>query len=158
VIGVGPRYPGHGDQQDAATREALPRVLQRPVEVRDQLQGLDQDEAVEPTGGKGIQLREIGDDCGVGVRGVDVDDLDPGWSRVAKGLRISGVTHFEHVASNIPSTLGEEALDVKTIDGGPPVEAVVGAEGLAPAKIAPVRLVEACKPTSQGSLRPQRHA
>ena len=64
------------------------------------------------------------------------------------------MTHFEHVASNILRMLGEEALDVKAIDGRPPVEAVVAAEGLAPAKIAPAGAIEALKPTSYGSPLP----
>jgi hypothetical protein len=53
--------------------------------------------------------------------------------------------------------LGEEALDVEAVDGRPPVEAVVAAEGLASAQVAPARPIEAREPTSHRSPRPRRY-
>lgn len=92
------------------------------------MQGLGEDDAVVGAGGQRGPLAEVSDECGERVRVVDVDDGARRDSIGPEGRRVGVVLDLQHRPPDRLVVPGPEGLDVATVQGGSPVEAVVIAQ------------------------------
>ena len=111
---------GHGAEEHPSRSEDPVGLLEDSAGIEDELQRLDEKEAIEGARWDRARLREVSDDCGVRVRLVDVDDVAAGNVGTERP-RIARVSHLQNAPADRRSFLAEKSLDVPSVDRRPAV-------------------------------------
>src|SRR6202035_3935111 len=88
----------YGHKQRTAGLDDAVKRSQSGSYVIDQMQSLRKNDAVETVGGEVIGVGEIGDDCRVRSRGIDIKHVARGDALAAEASGIPGVADFQHTA------------------------------------------------------------
>src|SRR5262249_18476708 len=98
------------------------------LDVEDELQRLRADDAVERCLGKTVRLAEVGRDRRAGQVGIQVQNVDTGWTTEAP--RVPVVADLEHGPADVACVPFEETIDVPAIDRQAAVQPEHAADGL----------------------------
>src|SRR5262249_4320635 len=123
-------HRGHCAQEHAARFENPVGVGEGGLHVVDDVQRLDEDEAIVPVRGDPIRSAEVGHDGGPLVGGIDVEDIHYGDGVTPEDLRVSRVLHLQHAAADVLPAGVEEGLDVVTVDRPAAIQTPYRADGL----------------------------
>ena len=85
----------NGHQQHPPRLESAPHVHQCDPHVRDQVQRLREDDAVESLRRERVRLVQVGDQRGGGVGRIDVEHIPSTHPRTAEAFRVVGVQDLE---------------------------------------------------------------
>jgi hypothetical protein len=102
------------------------------------MQGLREDDAIEPPVRQGVRLAQIGNDRGTRVGGIDVEDVASLHSITTEAVRVVCVHHFEARASDVALVDAKELFDVHPVDGRAAIVAPVPAERVRTPEISPL--------------------
>ena len=128
VLGVHPHDARHGDEQRPVGTQGPEDVLERRALVLEQVERLDQQDAVVGLRRQRARNAQVGDDRRVRVGGVQVHDVAGADAAGPEPARVARVTDLEYVAADRSGGLVQEALDVEAVDRPAAVEAVARAE------------------------------
>src|SRR5688500_11135656 len=102
-------------------------MLNRRSHVVDVLEGLRQDDAIEAARRKRVRIGEIGDEAGLGVLWIDVEDI--GFlDAMTKPARVIRIQHLEDPTANGRSFVFEKAFDVIAVDRSAAITAPIVTE------------------------------
>lgn len=124
------------DQCNAAGPKRGSNLPKRRDEVKNILERLRQDDAVETIGWKDTRNAQIADDCGAWVGVIDMEYILARDPAAAKLPRIVIVTNFEHRAANVSRMIGEKSFDIQPINRLSAIEARGGAKRPGPGDLA----------------------